>query len=552
MVRNIPTETLVQLRSRLAVLPERSRERKVLLEQTAELFEVSVATLYRALREQHRPKGVHRADQGNPRLLPRSELERYCEVIAAMKLRTLNKKGRHVSTVRAIELLEEYGMETPMGFVQPPKGLLTKSTVNHYLVEWGYDLDRLTRQPPAVRFQAECSNECWHFDLSPSDLKHLEEQPAWVEPGRGKPTLMLFSVVDDRSGTCYQEYRCVYGEDVEAALRFLFNAMSPKDSTGLAFSGIPAMLYTDNGPIARSRVFQNVLECLSVKLVTHMPAGSDGTRVTARAKGKVERPFRTVKEAHETLYHFHKPQTEAEANLWLAKYLLHYNGRPHRSEAHSRLEDWLKHLPVDGIRQICSWERFCTFAREPEERKVGADARVTVEGVAYQVEPDLTGEKVVLWWGLFDNELYVEKDEQRYGPYLPVDGPIPLHRYRKFKKTRTQERSERIAQLAKRLGLPRAALAGHAELAYLAEETVQPLAVVPFHDPDPYREFDFSTALLAKRAIAQALGRPLAKLSEEERAFIDSVLAQTLSKKEVLERVRRYFAHNPPGGAHAD
>jgi hypothetical protein len=33
---------------------------------------------------------------------------------------------------------------------------------------------------------------------------------------------MLFGVVDDRSGVAYQEYRCVYGEDVEAALRFLF------------------------------------------------------------------------------------------------------------------------------------------------------------------------------------------------------------------------------------------------------------------------------------------------------------------------------------------
>jgi hypothetical protein len=42
-------------------------------------------------------------------------------------------------------------------------------------------------------------------------------------------------------------------------------------------------------------------------------------------KGKVERPFRTVKEAHETLYHFHEPQNEAEANLWLRRYLINYN-----------------------------------------------------------------------------------------------------------------------------------------------------------------------------------------------------------------------------------
>ena len=59
-----------------------------------------------------------------------------------------------------------------------------------------------------------------------------------------------------------------------------------------------------------------------MELRTHLPAGTDGQRVTARAKGKVERPFRTVKEMHETLYHFHEPQTEAEANAWLMQFLL--------------------------------------------------------------------------------------------------------------------------------------------------------------------------------------------------------------------------------------
>ena len=108
---------------------------------------------------------------------------------------------------------------------------------------------------------------------------------------------MLYSVVDDRSGMCYQEYHCVYGEDVEAALRFLFNAMTAKPNSSSPFQGIPATIYADNGPISKSQIFQNVLSCLGIKLMTHMPKGSDGRRVTARSKGKVERPFRTVKEA---------------------------------------------------------------------------------------------------------------------------------------------------------------------------------------------------------------------------------------------------------------
>jgi hypothetical protein len=47
---------------------------------------------------------------------------------------------------------------------------------------------------------------------------------------------------------------------------------------------------------------------------------------------------------------------------------------------------------------MCAWERFCAFAREPERRKVGGDARITVEGVVYEVDPELAGETVVLWY----------------------------------------------------------------------------------------------------------------------------------------------------------
>jgi hypothetical protein len=131
------------------------------------------------------------------------------------------------------------------------------------------------------------------------------------------PQGMLFSVVDDRSGVAYQEYRCVYGEDVEAGLRFLFNAMAPKQIDDFLFQGIPKMIYLDNGPIARSHVFQQVMRYLDIDVRAHLPQGKDGRRVTARSKGKVERPFRTVKEMHETLYHFHEPKggEDTERNL---------------------------------------------------------------------------------------------------------------------------------------------------------------------------------------------------------------------------------------------
>ena len=64
--------------------------------------------------------------------------------------------------------------------------------------------------------------------------------------------------VDDRSGVLYQEYHLSDGENVLMALRFLFNAMSAKSQKHLQFQGIPLMIYLDNGPVAKSLIFQRV------------------------------------------------------------------------------------------------------------------------------------------------------------------------------------------------------------------------------------------------------------------------------------------------------
>ncbi len=42
----------------------------------------------------------------------------------------------------------------------------------------------------------------------------------------------------------------------------------------------------------------------------------------------------------------------------------------------------------------------------------------------------------------------------------PSGGPIPLHRYRKYQKSKLEGRADRVAALADRLGLPRATLDG--------------------------------------------------------------------------------------------
>jgi hypothetical protein len=108
--QKIPAEALVALRRRLDTLAPRSPERRLLMQETAQLYGVSEVTLYRALHLQERPRALRRSDRGEPRVMPKAALERYCEIIAAIKVRTSNKQGRHLSTAETIRLLDSIGI----------------------------------------------------------------------------------------------------------------------------------------------------------------------------------------------------------------------------------------------------------------------------------------------------------------------------------------------------------------------------------------------------------------------------------------------------------
>src|SRR6266481_2526933 len=119
----ISPAALSDLRRQLETLPPRSAERRHRIQEAAAFYGVSEPTLYRLLRQRRQPRSLGRADRGAPRVLPKADLERYLELIAALKVRTSNGKGRHLSTREAIRLLEDHGLDTTEGHVQAPKGL---------------------------------------------------------------------------------------------------------------------------------------------------------------------------------------------------------------------------------------------------------------------------------------------------------------------------------------------------------------------------------------------------------------------------------------------
>src|ERR1700745_679587 len=103
--KQLVAEALIDLHRRLSTLPTRSRERRIIMQETANLCGVSEQPLYRPLAQRARPRALRRSDRGTPRVLPQDKMAYYCELIAALKDRTLNQKGRHLSTGERMPLI---------------------------------------------------------------------------------------------------------------------------------------------------------------------------------------------------------------------------------------------------------------------------------------------------------------------------------------------------------------------------------------------------------------------------------------------------------------
>ena len=321
----ISPEALLDLQRSFAPSP-RGAHRDGAFPRGLDLLCVSEPTLYRLLRQRRQPRSVGRSDRGCPVSYRKLSWSVTLSSIAALKVRTSNRKGRHLSTSEAIRLLEDYGLDTPEGHVQAPKGVLKTPTVNAYLKAWGLNWQTLRRNRQRFAFRRSRAMSCGSLISVPLISNISRPRPGSMRDEGSRPSCRsawwMIAVV------WRTRYHCAYGEAVEVALQFLFNAMAPKADDRFPFNGRPAYLYADNGPVTRSHVFKQVNGLSGHRGPDHLHGDHDGRRTTARAKGKVERPFRTVKEAHETLYHFHQPQTEAEANAWLFNYLLRYNDGP--------------------------------------------------------------------------------------------------------------------------------------------------------------------------------------------------------------------------------
>ena len=55
------------------------------------------------------------------------------------------------------------------------------------------------------------------------------------------------------------------------------------------------------------------------------------------------------------------------------------------------------------------------------------------------------------------------------------------------------------------------------------------------------RQLTFTDRVAAKQAIASELGKPLAKLTQEQLDTINSIVAETLNKRLIFEQIHAFF-----------
>lgn len=537
MPKKIPLEQLILLDHQLTDLNPRDPKRKLLVQECAAAFDLSVSTVYRQMKNTFDRESNIRKDLDRPRVCDSYQMLRYCEIIAAMKIMGRNKKNHRISTPRCLDILETTGIFVNNEKVLLPKGLLKKSTVNRYLSKWGFSDKNMSVQPVVTHFEAEHSNECWQFDFTPSDLKRIE----FVPPGA---KLMLALFTDDASGCISGEYIIAPGEDAVSALQVLYNAMEGQPK-GAFIKGIPLHLYADNGSFAKSCTYTRAVKLLDIIFKTHMPKTSDGRRVTARSKGKVERANRTLKDDFESLFHFQKPESLEQLNQWLREYIKKYNEKPHRRANCSRFKFWKDNLPEAGYRKVCTKKHFAKICRIPEKRKVASDACISIEGQSFQLSPELAGELVYVLHGIFDNQIYVEHKEQISGPFYPYDGPIPFNTFKKKPKTQKEKKADYIESLSQTISLPISALSGLDEATQsvlLKNDLVsEEIKSIPFQEVDILTE-NYTNKIEAKQHIADILARPLSSLSTHNMQYINDLVDETLNKKHIKENLKHYFS----------
>jgi len=313
-----------------------------------------------------------RADRGQARSLPPEVVD------ALLAIKEGNPKLSVQLVIREARQRSEVPEDLPL-----PNSTVHRLLVRHGLMDKprGADTDADRR-----RFAFAQAGELWM-----SDVMH---GPSVLVGERTKRKTYLIAFIDDATRVIpYAAF--ALAENTAAFLPVLKQAILRR--------GLPARLYVDNGAHYRSQHLALVCAKLGIALIHARPYRPQG-------KGKIERWFKTVRAQLLTRLAADDTVSLAALNRRLWGWVEgEYHHAPHRGLGDvTPLEQWAQtgeavHFPEPGL------DLDDLFLFEAQ-RKVQKDRTVSLNGVLYEVDAALVGEKVIL----------------RFDPSAPPERPVQV------------------------------------------------------------------------------------------------------------------------------
>ena len=201
----------------------------------------------------------------------------------------------------------------------------------------------------------------------------LHQEPGPASGYKNKPLgpdrlrVVVYGLWDMCTGMVRSRYTVARGENSVDALDFLCWALAPAADPRVVLHGVPEDLWSDQGPLVKSALAQDLLERLDVNVVTGKP-------YLKERMGGVERANRTRWARFERQL-FLRPEpsiTLGEVNARIEQFEIAENGR------------WTARTPVDGrlLNRTASWVALVN--RRPADRPL---RRLPDNPLAVEEEP---------------------------------------------------------------------------------------------------------------------------------------------------------------------
>lgn len=354
-----------------------------LVERAARDLSMSKATIFRKLRalgfESERKQ---RADKGISSLTTAE-----AQTISAYLMAGTRATGKRIVSVeqaltdlRANSRIKAEAMDADGSIT-----MLSPNTVTRVLRELGLHPDQLKRPSPHVELASLHPNHAWQIDASVCVLFYLPKKAGMKvmsdkEFYKNKPQnfkaiendrVIRYTCTDHTTGTVQVRYYAGAETGLNLADFFIY-CIQQKEGHQEPIHGVPFILMDDAGSANTSHLFNNLLDRLNVRHITHAPGNP-------RASGSVERAQNLVECHFESRLGVGNPvKSLDELNVLAGTWARWFNSnKKHSRHGNTRYGLWqtisTDQLRVAPSREICQ----LLLSTKPETRVVDDSLRIS-------------------------------------------------------------------------------------------------------------------------------------------------------------------------------